>query len=200
LTVLFVLFGIFIPMLFVDTASTWLVWALPALMLVFFLFAASVAVAILRHHLYDIDRLLSRTLTYGALTLVLGIVYAGAVVMLGQVLNFRGGDSSLAVAASTLLVAGLFQPLRRRVQDSVDRRFNRRRYDTAQMIAIFSARLRDEVDLDTLRAELLTVSTRRCSRRRRPCGFDLPIARPRTKAMKLVLLGEGSWCIDGLEP
>jgi asparagine N-glycosylation enzyme membrane subunit Stt3 len=142
-------------MLFVDTASTWFVWALPALMLVFFLFPASVAVAILRHHLYDIDRLLSRTLTYGALTLVLGIVYAGAVVMLGQVLNFRGGDSSLAVAASTLLVAGLFQPLRRRIQDSVDRRFNRRRYDTAQMIAIFSARLRDEVDLDTLRAELL---------------------------------------------
>jgi hypothetical protein len=157
LTVLFVLFGIFIPMLFVDTASTWFVWALPALMLVFFLFPASVAVAILRHHLYDIDRLLSRTLTYGALSLVLGIVYAGAVVMLGQVLNPRGGDSSLAVAASTLLVAGLFQPLRRRIQDSVDRRFNRRRHDAAQMIATFSARLRDEVDLDTLRADLLIV-------------------------------------------
>jgi hypothetical protein len=76
-------------------------------------FPASIAIAILRHHLYDIDRLLSRTLTYGLLSVVLGIVYAGAVVVLGQVLNPQGGDSSLAVAASTLLVAGLFRPLRR---------------------------------------------------------------------------------------
>jgi hypothetical protein len=88
---------------------------------------------------------------------VLGIVYAGAVVVLGQVLNPGGGDSSLAVAASTLLVAGLFQPLRRRIQDSVDRRFNRRRYDAANTIDHFSNRLRKQVDLDTLSAELLVV-------------------------------------------
>jgi hypothetical protein len=157
LIVLFVLFAIFIPMLFVDTASTWFVWALPALMPVFLLFPVSVAVAILRHHLYDIDRLLSRTLTYGALTVVLGIVYAGAVVLLGQVLNPRGGDSTLAVAASTLLVAALFQPLRRRIQNIVDQRFNRRRYDAANTIETFNARLREQLDLGTLSAELLGV-------------------------------------------
>jgi hypothetical protein len=157
LIVLFVLFAIFIPMLFVDTASTWFVWALPALMPVFLLFPVSVAVAILRHRLYDIDRLLSRTLTYGALTVVLGIVYAGAVVLLGQVLNPRGGDSTLAVAASTLLVAALFQPLRRRIQNIVDQRFNRRRYDAANTIETFNARLREQLDLGTLSAELLGV-------------------------------------------
>jgi hypothetical protein len=157
LAMLFLLFAIFIPMLFVDTASPWFVWALPALMPVFLLFPVSVAVAILRHHLYDIDRLLSRTLTYGALTIVLGILYAGAVVVLGQVLNPQGGDSALSVAASTLLVAALFQPLRRRIQNTVNRRFNRRRYDAANTIEAFAARLREQVDLDTLSAELLGV-------------------------------------------
>jgi hypothetical protein len=121
------------------------------------LFPVSVAVAILRHRLYDIDRLLSRTLTYGLLIVVLGVVYAGAVILLGQVLNPRGGDSALAVAASTLLVAALFQPLRRRIQDMVDRRFNRRRYDAAKTIEAFATRLREHLDLDTLSAELLGV-------------------------------------------
>jgi hypothetical protein len=121
------------------------------------LFPASVAVAILRHHLYDIDRLLTRTLTYGLLTVVLGLVYVGAVVLLGQALNPQGGDSPLAVAASTLLVAALFRPARRRIQDAVDRRFNRRRYDAAKTIEAFSARLREEIDLDTLSVELLGV-------------------------------------------
>src|SRR4029453_6193604 len=107
------------------------------------LFPASIAIAILRHHLYDIDRLLSRTLAYGLLSVVLGIVYAGAVVVLGQVLNRQGGDSSLAVAASTLLVAGLFRPLRRRIQDMVDRRCNRRRYDAANPLEAFPGPPRD---------------------------------------------------------
>jgi hypothetical protein len=149
--------GFVIPSLFIDTANPWFAWAALATLPVVLLFPASVAVAILRHRLYDIDRLLSRTLTYGVLTVVLGTVYAGAVVLLGQALNPSGGDSTLAVAASTLLVAALFQPLRRRIQDSVDRRFNRRRYDAANTIDDFSNRLREQVDLDTLSAELLGV-------------------------------------------
>jgi hypothetical protein len=153
---LVVLVGIFIPSLF-GAPDAWLLWALLVELAAVFLFPASVAVAILRHHLYDIDRLVSRTLTYGLLTVVLGIVYVGAVVLLGQALNPQGGDSPLAVAASTLLVAALFQPLRRRIQQAVDRRFNRRRYDAAKTIEAFSARLREEVDLDTLSAELLAV-------------------------------------------
>jgi hypothetical protein len=153
---LVVLFGIFIPSLFV-TSHTWFFWAMLAMLAVLPLFPASVAVAILRHHLYDIDRLISRTLVYGLLTVVLGSLYAGAVVVLGQALNPQGGDSPLAVAASTLLVAALFQPLRRRIQTAVDRRFNRRRYDAAKTMEAFSARLREQVDLDTLSAELLAV-------------------------------------------
>jgi hypothetical protein len=88
---------------------------------------------------------------------VLGVVYAAAVVLLGQALDPQSGDSPLAVAASTLLVAALFQPARRRIQQAVDRRFNRRRYDTAKTIEAFSARLREQIDLDALSAELLAV-------------------------------------------
>ena len=157
LLLLVMLFGIFIPSLFIDSSNDWFFWALLALMPLLLLFPASVAVAILRHHLYDIDRLLTRTLTYGLLTVVLGLVYVGAVVLLGQALNPQGGDSPLAVAASTLLVAALFQPARRRIQQAVDRRFNRRRYNAAKTIEAFSARLREEVDLDTLSAEVLGV-------------------------------------------
>jgi len=112
------------------------------------------AVAILRHRLYDIDRIINRTVVYGVLTLLLGLGYAGVVLGLGRLL---GRDSSLAVAGATLAVAGVFQPARRRVQQAVDRRFNRRRYDAAQTIAAFSARLRQQIDLDTLHAELLAV-------------------------------------------
>ncbi|HEX6675730.1 MAG TPA: hypothetical protein VF486_11975 [Actinomycetes bacterium] len=113
--------------------------------------------AILRYRLYDIDRIVSRTLAYGLLTLLLGLCYAAVVLALGQLLP---RDSSLAVAAGTLAVAALFQPARRRVQELVDRRFDRRRYDAARTIQAFSARLRDEVDLDTLTGELLGVVER----------------------------------------
>jgi hypothetical protein len=112
-------------------------------------------IAILRHRLYDIDRLLNRTLVYGLLTGLLGLVYAAGVFVAGRLLDPAAGQSELAVAASTLAVAALFQPARRRVQALVDRRFNRRRYDAARTVAAFSARLRDQVDLDTLAAELL---------------------------------------------
>jgi hypothetical protein len=108
--------------------------------------------AILRYRLYDLDRIISRTLAYGLLTLLLGLGYAGMVLGLGQLL---GRDSSLVVAGATLAVAAVFQPARRRVQQVVDRRFNRRRYDADRIIEAFGARLRDQVDLDSLTVELL---------------------------------------------
>jgi hypothetical protein len=110
--------------------------------------------AILRYRLYDLDRIISRTVAYGLLTVLLGLGYAAVVLGLGRLLP---EGSSLVVAAATLAVAAAFQPLRRRVQDLVDRRFNRRRYDAAGTIATFGTRLRDEVDLATLTGELLAV-------------------------------------------
>jgi hypothetical protein len=110
--------------------------------------------AILRYRLYDLDRIITRTLAYGLLTVLLGAGYAAVVLGLGQLL---GRDSSLVVAAATLAVAAVFQPARRRVQALVDRRFNRRRHDAAHTIATFSTRLRDQVDLTTLTGELLAV-------------------------------------------
>jgi hypothetical protein len=118
----------------------------------------AVGLAILRYRLYDIDRVINRTLVYGLLTTVLGLGYAGVVLALGQVFGGVGGNPpSWAVAGATLAVAALFQPLRRRIQHAVDRRFNRRRYDTARTIEAFNARLRDQVDLDALTDELLAV-------------------------------------------
>jgi hypothetical protein len=111
--------------------------------------------AILRYRLYDLDRIISRTLGYGLLTVLLGGGYAAVVLGLGQLLGGRG--SSLVVAAATLAVAAVFQPARRRVQQAVDRRFNRRRHDAAQVIEGFAVRLRDQVDLDALHTELLAV-------------------------------------------
>jgi hypothetical protein len=114
----------------------------------------AIGAAVLRYRLYDLDRIISRTLAYGVLTVLLGGGYAGLVLGLGQLL---GQNRSLVVAGATLAVAGAFQPARRRIQQVVDRRFNRRRYDAAKTIEAFSARLRDEVDLDALTVELLGV-------------------------------------------
>ena len=116
--------------------------------------AAGIGAAILRYRLYDLDRIISRTLTYGLLTLLLGGGYALVVLGLSQLL---GRDSPLVVAAATLAVAAVFQPARRRIQQAVDRRFNRRRHDATRIIEAFGARLRDQVDLTTLTAELLAV-------------------------------------------
>jgi uncharacterized membrane protein YbhN (UPF0104 family) len=119
---------------------------------------AAAGIAILRYRLYDIDRLINRTLVYAILTAVLGLGYAGAVLALGQLFGGVGERTpSWAVAGATLAVAALFQPARRRIQHAVDRRFNRRKYNTAQTIQAFSTRLRDQIDLDTLSNELLAV-------------------------------------------
>jgi hypothetical protein len=115
-------------------------------------------IAVLRYRLYDIDRLINRTLVYGLLTALLAGVYAGAVLVLGQVFGGVGGEPpSWAVAGATLAVAALFQPARRRIQHAVDRRFNRRKYNAARTIDTFGARLRDQVDLDTVSIEMLAV-------------------------------------------
>jgi RsiW-degrading membrane proteinase PrsW (M82 family) len=115
-------------------------------------------IAILRYQLYDIDRLINRTLVYALLTALLGGFYAGVVLVLGQVFGGVGRDPpSWAVAAATLAVAALFQPARRRIQAVVDRRFNRGKYDAARTLEAFSSRLRDGVDLDTLTTELLAM-------------------------------------------
>ena len=117
----------------------------------------AIGVAVLRYRLYDLDRVISRSLTYGLLTVLLGLGYAAVVLGLGRLLP---ESSSLVVAAATLAVVAAFSPLRRRVQGLVDRRFNRRRYDAARTVEGFAARLRDQVDLDALHGELLAVVDR----------------------------------------
>ena len=122
------------------------------------LIPVGVGIAILRYRLYDIDRIINRSLVYGLLTALLGGIYVGVILLCGQLFGGITDDPpSWAIAGATLAVAALFQPARRRVQRLVDRRFNRRRYDAARTIDAFSVRLRDQVDLDTLTTELLTV-------------------------------------------
>lgn len=112
-------------------------------------------VAILRYRLYDLDRLISRTVTYAAVSGLLGLAY---VVLVTAASRLTPSGGSLAVAASTLAVAALFQPLRRRVQNAVDRQFNRARYDAEQTVVAFALRLREHVDHDVVWADLLAVS------------------------------------------
>jgi hypothetical protein len=122
------------------------------------LFPAATGIAVVRYRLYEIDRIINRTLVYGLLTALLGAVYGGVILILGQLFGgINAKPPSWAVAGATLAAAALFQPARRRIQQAVDRRFNRRRYDAAKTIEAFSTRLRDQIDLDTLSAELLAV-------------------------------------------
>jgi hypothetical protein len=114
----------------------------------------AMAVAVLRYRLWDLDRLVSRTVTYALVTALLAVPYLLIVPAAGRLAQ---GSGSLAVAGATLAAAAAFQPLRRRVQDLVDRRFNRARYDAARTLETFTARLREQVDLDALEADLLAV-------------------------------------------
>jgi len=116
------------------------------------------SIAILRHRLYDIDVVINRTLVYGVLTVCLALVYFGSVVSLQYVFRaLTGGGSQLVILASTLAIAALFSPLRRRIQTSIDRLFYRKKYDAGRVLAVFGARLKDKVDLDSLSGELETV-------------------------------------------
>jgi len=128
-----------------DVAGTIAIGAIPAV----------IGIAVLRYRLYDIDLLIRRTLVYGATSAAIAVTFFVAVIALQTLLRPLLSGSELAVAASTLLSFALFQPLRRRVQEAVDRRFYRSRYDAARTLDSFAERLRDEVDLDAVRADLL---------------------------------------------
>ena len=117
----------------------------------------AIGVAVARYRLYDIDRIINRALVYALLTSTLAVAYLGGVVALQSLLKTLSGGNDLAIAFTTLVVAALFLPARQHIQRIVDRRFNRRAYDAAITIDAFSRRLRDQIDMDTLRYELLTV-------------------------------------------
>jgi hypothetical protein len=118
----------------------------------------AVGIAILKYRLYNIDTLINRTLVYGALTALLVTVYVGGVVLLqGAFRVLIGQESQLAIVASTLAVAALFRPMRRRIQGFIDRRFYRRKYDARKTLEVYSAKLRDETDVDALRDDMMGV-------------------------------------------
>jgi hypothetical protein len=150
------------PLLYGDPAAAeraplYVVWWSIVWPTTFMTVPIAIGIAVLRHRLYDIDVLINRTLVYGAVTATLAATYFAVVVVLGAALRPLTDGSEVAVALSTLLVLALFAPLRRRIQAGVDRRFFRSRYDAARTLDAFGARLRDEVDLDDVRADLVGV-------------------------------------------
>jgi hypothetical protein len=153
-----ILMMINLPFIFAEATPSWIELAGNIGIFAFFLIPVAIGIAILKHRLYDLDFIINRTLVYAVLTTLLVLVYVAGVVGLGGILRELTGqqDNNLAVAATTLAVAALFRPARARIQGFIDRRFYRRKYDAAQTLERFSARLRDEVDLDELSADLLT--------------------------------------------
>ena len=132
----------------------------PAYIVILFIFPLCLGLAILRYRLLDIDIIIRRTLVYGSLTALLALVYVGLVIGLQTLVHLFTGQvsqSPVVIVASTLAIAALFQPLRRRIQTIIDRRFYRRKYDAAKIIEAFSATLRNEVDLNTLSEQLIAV-------------------------------------------
>ena len=120
----------------------------------------ALSIAVLRYRLYEIDLIVNRTLVYGALTATLVALYFGSVATIQTILRALTGQEEqpqLAIVVSTLVIAALFNPLRRRIQSFIDRRFYRRKYDAAKTLEAFSAKLREETDLDALNAELVGV-------------------------------------------
>jgi hypothetical protein len=141
-----------------QQAPLWLALLQDAVLISYAGVPIAVGFAVLRYRLYDIDILINRTLVYGSLTVLLASTYVGGVVGLQAVLRgLSGQESTLAVVASTLVIAALFNPLRRRVQAFVDRRFYRKKYDARKTLEAFSGRLRDETDLHTLSGDLVRV-------------------------------------------
>jgi hypothetical protein len=120
-------------------------------------FPAAIGIAILRYQLYDIDIIIRRTLVYSILTLTLGLVYVGCIVLIRTLIAPLTRGSDVTIVASTLVIAALFTPLRHRIQNLIDRRFYRRKYDAAKVLAAFGATVRDETDLERLTGEMLRV-------------------------------------------
>jgi hypothetical protein len=144
-----------------GSTPLWLQGLLFVMLLSFAGVPVAIGFAVLKYRLYDIDLLINRALVYGSLTAMLAVVYFGSVVGLQATLRaLTGQESTLAVVASTLVIAALFNPLRHRVQALVDRRFYRRKYDAAKTLAAFSARLREETDLEALRDDVVGVARR----------------------------------------
>jgi hypothetical protein len=145
----------------------------------------AIGFAVLKYRLYDIDVIINRALVYGPLSAMLALIYVGGVVGMQAVFRaITGQESTLAVVASTLAIAALFNPLRRRVQALVDRRFYRRKYDAAKTLATFNSRLREETDLDSLGEQVLgvvreTMQPEHASLWLRPHGADVKEDAPR---------------------
>ncbi len=154
------IFDFFFPMFNQLNTPSSLIFGFAPYPLLLLSIPVTVGIAVLRYRLYDIDVLINRTLVYGTLTVLLALVYFGLVIGLGSLMRLFTGQlsqSPVIIVASTLVIAALFQPLRRRLQSIIDRRFYRRKYDAARILAAFSVTLRNEVDLNQLREELVAV-------------------------------------------